>query len=68
VRVLVSDTSVIIDLERGELLESVFQLNYQFAVPDLLFEEELKPYGGDRLLELGLRVEELDGSGVGQAI
>jgi len=67
-RVLVSDTSVIIDLERGEILESVFQLNYEFVVPDLLFEEELKPYGGDRLLELGLRVEELDGSGVGQAI
>ncbi len=67
-RVLVSDTSVIIDLERGEILESVFQLNYEFVVPDLLSEEELKPYGGDRLLELGLRVEELDGSGVGQAI
>ncbi len=31
--VLVSDTSVIIDLERGELLESVFRLAVDFAVP-----------------------------------
>jgi predicted nucleic acid-binding protein len=66
--VLVSDTSVIIDLERGEILESVFKLNYEFVVPDLLFEEELKPYGGDRLLKLGLQVAELDGAGVGRAI
>jgi hypothetical protein len=63
-----SDTSVIDDLERGDILESVFELSYEFAVPDLLFEEELGPYGGDRLLELGLRVEELDGPAVGRAI
>lgn len=57
--VLVSDTSVIIDLERGELLESVFQLTVDFAVPDLLFHRELAGPLGDRLLALGLRVEEL---------
>ena len=57
--VLVSDTSVIIDLERGELLESVFQLAVDFAVPDLLFHRELAGALGDRLLALGLRVEEL---------
>ena len=57
--VLVSDTSVIIDLERGELLESVFQLAVDFAVPDLLFHRELAGSLGDRLLALGLRVEEL---------
>lgn len=57
--VLVSDTSVIIDLERGELLESVFQLAVDFAVPDLLFHRELAGPLGDRLLTLGLRVEEL---------
>ena len=33
--VLVSDTSINIDLERGELLESVFQLAVDFAGPDL---------------------------------
>ena len=57
--VLVSDTSVIIDLERGELLESVFQLAVDFAVPDLLFHRELAGPLGDRLLAFGLRVEEL---------
>ena len=57
--VLVSDTSVIIDLERGELLESVFQLAVDFAVPDLLFHRELAGPLGDWLLALGLRVEEL---------
>jgi len=57
--VLVSDTSVIIDLERGELLESVFRLTVDFAVPDLLFHREVAGPLGDRLLALGLRVEEL---------
>ncbi len=57
--VLVSDTSVIIDLERGELLETVFRLDVDFAVPDLLFHRELAGPLGDQLLALGLRVEEL---------
>lgn len=35
-RVLVSDTSVLVDLERGSLLEASFRLPFQFAVPDLL--------------------------------
>ena len=41
-RVLVSDTSVLIDLERGGFLEAAFSLSWQFAVPDLLFERELR--------------------------
>ena len=57
--VLVSDTSVIIDLERGEILETVFTLDVEFAVPDLLFQRELTGPLGDQLLALGLRVEEL---------
>jgi len=57
--ILVSDTSVIIDLERGEFLETVFQLAVDFAVPDLLFHRELAGPLGNQLLALGLRVEEL---------
>ena len=57
--VLVSDTSVIIDLERGALLDDLFQLPFEFAVPDLLFRRELEGALGDRLIALGLRVEEL---------
>lgn len=57
--VLVSDTSVIIDLDRGELLEHLFQLPYDFCVPDLLYKKELAGELGDRLRSLGLDVIEL---------
>ncbi|SFJ30590.1 hypothetical protein [Albimonas pacifica] len=67
-RVLVSDTSVLVDLERGSLLEASFRLPYQFSVPDLLYERELKNFGGDDLLRLGLVVEELDGDVVARAL
>jgi hypothetical protein len=39
--VLVSDTSVLIDLERGGFLQSIFSLAYEFAVPDVLFRQEM---------------------------
>ena len=68
VNVLVSDTSVLIDLERGSLLETTFELTFQFAVPDLLYHQELARHGGTALVELGLRVEELDGAGVALAL
>ncbi|MCP4096044.1 MAG: PIN domain-containing protein [Planctomycetaceae bacterium] len=57
--VLVSDTSIIIDLDRGDMLEQMFQLPYEFCVPDLLFEQELKGELGDRLIACGLDVVEL---------
>lgn len=67
-RVLVADTSVLVDLERGSLLGASFRLPFQFAVPDLLYERELKAYGGDALIRLGLAVEELDGDGITRAL
>ena len=66
--VLVSDTSVLVDLEHGSLLEASFRLPFRFVVPDLLYERELKNYGGKGLRRLGLIVEELDGDSVGRAI
>lgn len=65
--VLVSDTSVIIDLDRGALIEDFFRLPYDFAVPDLLFDRELKGPLGDRMIALGLRVEELTPEEVARA-
>ena len=65
---VVSDTSVLIDLERGCLLEAAFRLPFAFAVPDLLYEQELKARDGKRLIELGLEIGELDGDGVTQAL
>jgi len=41
----VSDTSVLIDLERGELISCAFKLSATFAVPDALYERELRDYG-----------------------
>ena len=67
-RVLVSDTSVLIDLERGALLGTTFGLPFRFAVPDLLYHQELAEHGGPALIELGLRIEELDGDGVALAL
>src|SRR5688572_15281334 len=58
-KILVSDTSVLIDLERGGFVDSCFRLSMEFAVPDLLYVRELADYGGPDLIRLGLRVEEL---------
>lgn len=41
------------------MLEDLFRLPFEFAVPDLLFVRELAGDLGDRLTTLGLRVEEL---------
>jgi len=66
--ILVSDTSVLIDLERGSFLEVIFALPYEFAVPDVLYHRELRGAWGDRLVELGLRIEELSKDGVAAAL
>jgi len=54
--ILVSDTSVLIDLERGGLLASAFSCGLTMAVPDLLYERELAAHNGPLLRRLGLRV------------
>ena len=66
--VLVSDVSVLIDLEHGSLLEAAFQIPFEFAVPDVLYELELKAYNGPALLELGLIVAKMDGDGTARGI
>lgn len=63
-RILVSDTSVLVDLERGNLLQAAFLLPLEFAVPDVLYRRELKDFGGQLLTDLGLRIEELPPQGV----
>jgi hypothetical protein len=65
--ILVSDTSVLIDLERGQFLSACFQLPHTFAVPDLLYRRELADYGGPELVARGLRVEELTSEEVARA-
>jgi len=65
--VLISDTSVVIDLERAELIEHVFALPYRFVVPEALYEKEIKDYGGERLRALGLEIRVLTGAQVADA-
>jgi rRNA-processing protein FCF1 len=38
---LVSDANILIDMEEGGLLASMFSLECQFIIPDILFVEEL---------------------------
>lgn len=70
-KVLVSDSSILIEFSKRELLDRMFELEFQFAVPDLLFHEELidlGPYSRQDLLKFGLSVESLDADGVEMAI
>lgn len=57
--VLVSDTSVLIDLERGSLLEAAFACGHQMVVPDYMYETELESENGPLLKQMGLSVVEL---------
>lgn len=54
--ILVSDTSVLIDLERGDLLVPAFSCGLSMVVPDLLYEDELRDTNGPYLRSLGLGV------------
>lgn len=68
VQILVSDTSVLVDLERGSLLRAAFGLpTCAFAVPDVLYERELRDHGGPHLIALGLHVASLPPEGVREA-
>jgi hypothetical protein len=40
-RIIVSDTSYLIDLRKASLLEGFLKLPYEIVIPDTLFEEEL---------------------------
>lgn len=57
--ILVSDTSILIDLERGLLLEAAFGCGLAMVVPDLLYERELADFNGAYLRRMGLGVVSL---------
>jgi hypothetical protein len=58
VRLLISDANIIIDMNTGGLLRLMFSFDATFAVPDVLFEEELRA-DHPELLRLGLKRLEL---------
>lgn len=56
---LISDASVLIDIEVGALTSFMFRLPYEFVVPDILFFEELQDQH-KHLLNFGLMVKSMD--------
>lgn len=69
-RIVVSDTSCLIDLRKASLLEAFLRLPYEWLIPDTLFEEELlkfSPAQKRSLLGGGLKLMELPGEGVERA-
>ncbi|MFB2893437.1 hypothetical protein ACE1CI_11035 [Aerosakkonemataceae cyanobacterium BLCC-F50] len=65
-RILISDTSCLIDLRKASLLEAFVQLPYDLVIPDVLFEQELVQFSNTEreLLEEKLRVLSLPGEAV----
>lgn len=57
-KILVSDTNIWIDLERGGLLAQVFSLPHEFVTTDFVWYELHHP-NGESLQALGLTVEPL---------
>lgn len=63
VRLLISDSSVLIDMVVGGLDEAMFRLSWEFAVPDILFQDELSARHAD-LPAKGLQLLELSGEAI----
>ncbi|MGH8591751.1 MAG: hypothetical protein ACREXX_21280 [Gammaproteobacteria bacterium] len=63
-RIIVSDSSCLIDLRKASLLGAFLGLPYEILIPDTLFEEELVKFTDEQkqmLLRGGLQVVELPG-------
>lgn len=56
---LISDANILIDIEVGGLLASMFSLGFEFGVPDILYYEELEAQHA-HLLALGLHSMEME--------
>jgi hypothetical protein len=61
-QLLISDANILIDMEAGALMETLFQLPVQLGIPDLLYYEEIEP-GSPGLEDLGLQIMEPDHAG-----
>lgn len=63
---IISDASVLIDIECSGLTSAMFKLPYQFVVPDILFDEELAEKHSD-LLQFGLISRTMSGELIEEA-
>ena len=64
---LISDANIFIDFEEAGILDVLFQLSDTLAVPDILFEEELRVQH-EYLLGLGLMLMELGANAVERTV
>lgn len=60
---LISDANILMDVEVGDLVAPMFSLGYQFAVPDVLYYEELEEQHA-HLLDMGLQTRTLSAKSV----
>ena len=66
-RIVVSDSSCLIDLRRASLLAAFLKLPYEVLIPNTLFDDELLKFtAGEKrsLLRSGLKVVDVPGTGV----
>ncbi len=66
-RIIVSDSSCLIDLRKVSLLEAFLSLPYEILIPNTLFEDELLKFSAEQkrgLLDGGLQVIDIPGAGV----
>jgi predicted nucleic acid-binding protein len=57
--ILVSDANILIDMHDGGLIDLIFKLPYRFAIPDIIYIEELEerhPY----LVKMGLEIHSMN--------
>lgn len=66
-KLLISDANILIDFEEGGLVDALFGLEARLAVPDVLFEDELKE-AHPHFEELGLESIELGPVAVHRAV
>lgn len=65
-QLLISDANILIDMNDGGLLSTMFRLPYEFATPDILFEEELRDTHPD-LIDFGLKIKSIRVEFIGYA-
>lgn len=65
-QLLISDANILIDMEAGVLMATLFQLPMQLGIPDVLYYEEIEP-GTPGLDALGMQVMEVSGEFVAYA-
>lgn len=66
-RIVISDSSCLIDLRKASLLDAFLRLPYELLIPNTLFEEELLKFSAAQktgLIRGGLKVVDLPGDSV----